>query len=181
MNRSFRVHAVTPLVVLSAALVAAPALRAQAGTQQPVQWSVTGAAQFYDIVGISDGGHALSLTRSVDVVGSANQFGAAAASVNAEAYRGRRVRLHALIRTDSATAGGTTWLRIDGESGMLVLENNMSRKLTGTTGWTEQVTTLDVPMSATRIVYGLILRGSGTVHAKDVSVENIAPPAPGAP
>jgi len=181
MNRSFRVHAAVPLAVLCVALVATPALRAQAGAQPVIQWSVTGAAQLYDIVGISDGGHALSLTRLPDVGGGLNQYAAAAANVNAEPYRGRRVRMHALIRTDSATMGGTTWLRIDGETGMLALENNSSRKLSGTTGWTEQVTTLDVPATATRIMYGLILRGGGTVHAKDVTIENVAPPASGAP
>lgn len=139
------------------------------------------AAQLYAIVGISDGGHALSLTRLGNVVEGPNQFGAAAAIVSAEAYRGRRVRLRAIIRTDSATTGGSTWLRIDGPSGRLVLENNMARTLTGTTGWSEQVTTIDVPASATRIIYGLILSGGGTVHAKDVSIENLAPAAPGAP
>jgi hypothetical protein len=182
MNRSVRVRFVAPLAVLFGALPAAPDLLAQAGTQQPVEWVVTGmAAPLYAIVGISDGGHALSLTRLADVVAGPNQFGATAAIVNAEPYRGRRVRVRALIRTDSATVGGSTWLRIDGVSGSLQLENNMSRMLSGTTGWSEQITTLDVPTSATRIIYGLLLSGGGTLHAKDVSIENLAPSSPATP
>jgi hypothetical protein len=179
MNRSAHVHVLASIAFLSGALAAAPALHAQAGTQQSVEWVVTGmAAQLYAIVGLSDNGHALSLTRLANVVEGPNQFGATAAIVNAEPYRGRRVRVRALIRTDSATVGGSTWLRIDGGSGSLILENNMSRMLSGTTGWSEQVTTLEVPMAATRIIYGLLLSGGGTLHARDVSIENLAPGTP---
>ncbi len=182
MNRSAHVRFASPIAFLFGVLTAAPVLLAQVDTSQSVDWELTGMAEpLYAIVGISDGGHSLSLTRLANVIEGPNQFGATAAIVNAEPYRGRRVRLRALIRTDSANVGGATWLRIDGASGSLKLENNMSRMLSGTTAWSEQVTTLDVPTSATRIIYGLILSGGGTLHAKDVSIENIAPPATGAP
>lgn len=182
MNRFKRAHLVALIAVLSGSLTAVPALVAQAGTPPSVEWVLTGmAAQSYAIVGIGDGGHALSLTRVAPVTVGPNEFGAAAAILNAEPYRGRRVRLHAFIRSDSVSVGGSTWLRIDGASGSLMLENNVSRMLSGTTGWSEQVTTLEVPASATRIIYGLLLSGGGTVHARDVTIENVAPPAQGAP
>ncbi|MEP6990917.1 MAG: hypothetical protein ABJA80_08320 [bacterium] len=75
------------------------------------------------------------------------------------------------LRVDSATTAGSSWRRIDANDRMVALENNLSNPLQGTTGWTEQVTALDVPASATKIVVGTILAGAGTIHAKDIRLK----------
>jgi hypothetical protein len=143
-----------------------------------LQWGLTGADRTaYEIRGVGDNGHSTSLTRVVQPP-VAGAFGATAAMVDAAAYRGHSVRLRVQLRADSATTGGSSWLRIDGNGAMLALENNMANAVQGTTAWTEQVTVLDVPASATQIIFGTILTGSGTIHARDISLEAFDHAAP---
>lgn len=151
-----------------------PAVRSQADAAPslpPIQWSVTGDARTsYALGDVSADGRASSLRRVTPGTG----FGATAAIVDAGPYRGRRVRLSAMIRAENAASGAATWLRVDGDNNrMIALENNMQRALHGTTDWAEQVTELDVPDDARLIVFGLLLPGDGSVHARDVRIEAV--------
>ena len=142
-----------------------------------MQWGLTGSDRTaYEVRGVGDNGHSMSLTR-VEPPSATRAFGATAAVVEAVAYRGHSVRLRVQLRADSAT-GASSWLRIDGNGAVLAAENNMGNALRGTTAWTEQVTELDVPTNATHIIFGTILTGSGTIHAREINLEAFDRAAP---
>ncbi len=154
-----------------AARSAAQSTPAVSATQAPIVWGVTGdAADSYALTGISADGRSVSMLRTTPGSG----FGAAVARLDPAPYRGRRIRYSAVIRSEDAIPGASTWLRIDGSgSQKIALENNSRRALSGTVDWTEQVTELDVPDDAQQIWFGLILSGAGAVHARNVRVEAI--------
>ena len=92
-------------------------------------------------------------------------FGTVMQSIDAERYRGRRVRFSAMIRgrgnraTGPACGCGSTRA-----SGTKVLDNMQDRPLRGTTGWTEAANVLDVAEDAVSVHFGLLLAGAGAVN-----------------
>lgn|GEM_PF-5220132 len=171
MENSFRLRLFVGLAVLTGCGPRAPIQTTHTAvtTSRPIQWGVTGDARSsYALQGVSDDGHAVSLHRLLPGTG----FGATVASLDAAPFRGRRIRYSTVLRAESAIPGAASWLRIDGDnSRQIALENNYQRSLHGTVDWTEQVTELDVPEDAQRILFGLLLYGDGTVHARDVIVQ----------
>jgi hypothetical protein len=109
-------------------------------------------------------------------VSAGTGFGATAAYADPAEFRGRRVRLSVELRAENALPGAMSWLRVDGESSTIALENNSTSGLRGTTDWTTQVTELDVPPEARRIYYGVILQQDGTVHARNVRLTAVDQP-----
>lgn len=87
------------------------------------------------------------------------------------AYRGKRLRLQAHLRTEAVVGAATIWLQIDKtrRREILVLDNMEERTvdgaLAGTQGWTTRRIVLDVPPEAAIVHYGFYLRGSGAVWA----------------
>ena len=87
-------------------------------------------------------------------------------SVDAAAYRGKRLRLVAQLKTEAALGTGTVWLRIDGPSGSLRFENihghgDDSGPLTGSTAWQERSIVLDVPEASASLHDGFFVQGVG--------------------
>lgn len=101
-------------------------------------------------------------------------FGTITGSVPADSFRGRRVRIIADIEARNVSGGASAWLRVDGPSGMLSLENNTDNALTGTNSG-RHATTVFVPPEATRLVFGLLLSGSGEATARGLRLE-VRPP-----
>ncbi len=80
------------------------------------------------------------------------------------AARGKKIRLTGVVRTVDVHYGyAGLWLRVDGPSGTLALDNMHDRGLTATHDWTKLEIELTVDTSATQIVFGGICTGSGTV------------------
>ncbi|HET7435723.1 MAG TPA: S41 family peptidase [Thermoanaerobaculia bacterium] len=100
-------------------------------------------------------------------------FATAADSLPADEYRGKRVTIRGELLTERADNGASLWLRVDGEQGVLLLDNGQSDLLTGDSDWTPKSITLPVPSTAKKIVFGLLLRGSGTMHARNVRIETV--------
>jgi C-terminal processing protease CtpA/Prc len=150
--------------------------------QQPT-WSKSGnAAAAY--VMVSTTGSAMdrtgaTLTLRSDTAGP-SMFGTITASIPADSFRGRRVRIVADIDAQSVTGGASAWIRADGPAGVLVLDNGSENALRGTTS-AHRETTLYVPNEATRLVFGLLLTGSGQATARGLRVEARPPVAPDAP
>ena len=98
-------------------------------------------------------------------------LGALIQELDATAYRGKRLRLQADLRTEAVIGAATIWLQVDRtrHRDILVLDNMEQRAkdgaLTGTQDWTTRRIVLDVPLEAGVIHYGFYLRGSGTVWA----------------
>jgi hypothetical protein len=91
--------------------------------------------------------------------------------LDAAAYRGKRLRLQADLKTEAVVGAATIWLQVDGtrRRDILILDNMEERPtdgaLAGTQDWTTRRIVLDVPPEASVVHYGFYLRGSGTVWA----------------
>ena len=88
-------------------------------------------------------------------------------SISAQAYRGKRVRFSAQLRTQDV-GGGALWMRIVNADGKVLSFDNMeSRQVTGTRDWEQQSVVLDVPAESAEIDFGFLLDGKGEVDAAE--------------
>lgn len=121
-----------------------------------------------------DGMPVVRMWRSGD---GADGFGAMFQRFAADAYRGRRVRLSADLRTVDVTGRAALCFRVEGAdsdaSGRYLAFDNMDARppLTGTTGWARHACVLDVPEEATAIFISNILSGRGELFWADVRFE----------
>ncbi|GIL41309.1 hypothetical protein [Roseiterribacter gracilis] len=104
-------------------------------------------------------------------------FGAMMQLIKADSFRGARVKLTAMVKTEGAEVAGL-WMRVDDERGSLSLDNMMERPISGTANWKQYAIVLDVPKESTAIAYGLILNGKGTAWATDFNFEPVGVETP---
>lgn len=106
-------------------------------------------------------------------------FGVFTQAVKADAYRGKRIRYSAWVRTRDVTGTGAgLWMRVDGDGGVVALDNMMTRPLKGTTDWRLVSVVLDVPADAIGIMYGMLLSSAGEAWIDDASFEVVGPDVP---
>jgi hypothetical protein len=98
-------------------------------------------------------------------------------SVDARAFRGKRMQLRASLKAVDVDGGVTIWFRVDGPLGSLRFENlERYRKggpVDGDTDWTERQITLDVPEEATTLNYGFFLKGRGRGMARGFALDEV--------
>jgi hypothetical protein len=99
---------------------------------------------------------------------------------NADAYRGQRLRLSALVRSEGVERWAGLWMRVDGSGRRtLAFDNMQSRGITGTTDWTRYNVVLDVAeRESTLIAFGVLLSGAGQISIADVRIESVGPEVP---
>src|SRR5262245_26304366 len=155
--------------------------------QQPT-WTLGGSSPgAYTLVATS--GSALDRTGATIALrsdtASTSVFGSISGSVPADSFRRRRVRISAEIEAKNVVGGASAWMRVDGTSGSLALDNGNDNTVKGTSTGHREIT-LYVPAAATRIVFGLLLSGPGEATAKGLRIESqpmsdvnapLAPPA----
>jgi hypothetical protein len=84
----------------------------------------------------------------------------------------KRVHLSGYIKTDGVTTGyAGLWLRVDGASDMLALDNMAGRGATGTADWKRYDVELAVPAEAKSIVFGAIFPGDGAAWFDGLTIE----------
>jgi hypothetical protein len=113
---------------------------------------------------------------SPDVVGQ--NFATLMQSISAEDYRGQTLKLVAELRGEDV-GSGTLWMRVDPKGGgkslrfdnMLMREENGA--ISGRFGWTERSIVLDVPDEAGTIHYGPMLKGSGQLWARNLTINAV--------
>ena len=108
-------------------------------------------------------------------------FGTIMQQLKAKAYRGQRLRLSALVRSEDVERWAGRWMRIDGTSGRssLTFDNMHDRSITGTTDWTRHAVVLDVAASESeKIAFGILLSGPGKLWITDVKIEAVGPDVP---
>jgi hypothetical protein len=100
-----------------------------------------------------------------------SKFGAIIQTVDADAYRGRRVRFASSARTENVT--GWSGLVMEMKVGALNFssETTEHRALRGTTAWTPLAIVMDVPAGADRITFGFSQDGMGTSWCGKVRFE----------
>lgn len=107
------------------------------------------------------------------VVDQAGGFGTLMQSFKADAYRDKRVRFSAAVKTTDVTGWAGLWMRVDGprHDKSLAFDNMEKRPITGTTDWQTYEVVLDVPAEATLISFGILVHGTGQAWISDVCFE----------
>ena len=116
-------------------------------------------------------------------------FGLVFQFVNADRFRGKRVRLTALLRLDKVEAFGNSTLRemsgavlmLRSQGGEGALDDMRDRPLRGTKPWTEARVEIDVPAAANRVEFGALLSGTGTLWTTAFKLEVVEPNAAARP
>lgn len=105
-------------------------------------------------------------------------FGTLMQLIAADAYRGKRLRLSAMLKTADANRA-QLWMRMDGaDSKPLGFYNMDDRPVTGTTRWKRYSLVLDVPQGTQDIAFGMFLNGKGQVWAEDFKLEPVGKDVP---
>ena len=106
---------------------------------------------------------------------SPSGYGTFMQAFDAEAFRGKRLRFSAVVRTEDVQGWAGLWMRVEGEEPRepLAFDNMQSRALTGTTPCKRYDVVLDVPPEAKAILAGLMLSGTGTAWVGAVRFEPV--------
>ena len=148
---------------------------------QPRHWSLTNnTSALYYRFGIDPkrGGAAMLASRG-DKAANTGEFASYMQSVLAGDYRGQRLRLQAKLASQD-TDKGFIWMRVDDGHNNILRFDNMTKRpengpLTGTHDWLERASVLDIPEPAHAIHYGFLLKGCGTLWAKDFQLDAVGP------
>lgn len=155
------------------------ALAGAAHADVPVGWSATGsAAKDYEMGSAVGNRHPGDKSGFIRAKAESAGFGTLAQMVDADAYRGKRVRLSGYLRTEQA-GKGQMWMRVDGTGERSLGFDNMDdRALVGDTDWKRYEIVLDVPDGAIDIAFGFLLSGKGEIWADDFKLEVVGPDVP---
>jgi hypothetical protein len=97
-------------------------------------------------------------------------------SVDAEQYRGKRIRLATYAKTKGVEGWTGAWVRVDSNhSRFRSYEDTHNVNLQGDRDWTALSIVLDIPEDAQTIDFGLSQEGTGTSWFGPVSVETVSP------
>jgi hypothetical protein len=102
-------------------------------------------------------------------------FGTLTQMFKADAYRNKRMRFSAVVKSKGIEIGAGLWMRIDGpEDGKaLGFDNMMNRRIQGTTDWQRYEVVLDVPQESVYIAFGIVFGGRGQAWLSDVRFEEV--------
>jgi hypothetical protein len=104
------------------------------------------------------------------LAGNDENFETLMQAVDAQPYRGKRIRFAAWLKTTDV-ASAQLWLRIDSASARLAMDNMTDRPVKGSTDWREYEVIMDVPENSVHLAFGVILAGKGTLYIDDASLE----------
>ncbi|MBP6810704.1 MAG: hypothetical protein KA138_04265 [Saprospiraceae bacterium] len=99
------------------------------------------------------------------------EFGAFFLSFPAD-FEGKTITLKGWIKTENVSQDGFAglWMRLDGESGMIRIDNMQQIGLNGDNGWRPYTIDLDYSKEVKTIFVGGLLAGSGTAWYDDIEV-----------
>jgi erythromycin esterase len=130
-------------------------------------------------------GFETGFARSGDVVAylksnafDAVQFSSLHQVIMPDDYINQRIRLSAYVKALGVKKCAGLWMRIDGPTGPLRLDDMHQHPIVGTSNWTNYSIVLDVPKNSTQIVFGLHFSGQGQVWIDDVQLEVVEAAVP---
>ncbi|HEX4332273.1 MAG TPA: erythromycin esterase family protein [Usitatibacter sp.] len=138
----------------------------------PDHWGV-GAGTFH-VRRDCDMAHEGRCSARFDAIATATrEFASLGQGVAPGAAAGHRLKLSGWIRTRDVSDGyAGLWLRVDGRRGsVLGLENMHEGGARGTTDWRRFEASVPVVPNAARVVFGVLMTGSGTAWFDDLSLE----------
>ena len=156
---------------LAATLALALASAAAPAQSPPEGWRAAGATpKEYKMNRAADARYKGQFGASIEhESGSGQGFGTLMQAVNATPFRGQRMALRAWIRTQDADSA-QLWLRIDGASQTISMDNMDDRPIKGTAPWKEYEIVMNVPESATHLAFGVFLSGKGRVEFDELQI-----------
>jgi hypothetical protein len=108
-----------------------------------------------------------------------SEFAALCQSFKADAYRGKRVRFLAAVRSSNVENRAALFMRVGGTGDkMLAFDNMRNRPITGSTDWAHYSIVLDVGQDAETIIFGILLSLTGQVWMADVHLDVVGPEIP---
>jgi len=145
---------------------------------QPRHWSLTNNTNaLYYRFGLDPkrDGAAMLASRGDMAAATPGEFASYMQSVLAGKFRGKRLRLRASLASQTADSG-FIWMRVDDGHNNILRFDNMTKRpengpLHGTHDWAERHIVLDIPEPAHAIHYGFLLKGRGTLWAKDFRLD----------
>ncbi|MGI8855721.1 MAG: hypothetical protein ACR2JW_08220 [Thermomicrobiales bacterium] len=110
-------------------------------------------------------------------------FGMLARAFTAAPYRGTRLRMRALVKTDAVENWAGIWMRVDGPDTpttqrSLSFDNMQNRPIKGTSDWARYEIVLTVPPESVAIAFGILLQGIGEVWLDDVQFATVGSDVP---
>ena len=120
-----------------------------------------------------------------------NGFGTLMQNIDAENYKGKRLRMTGYVKAEDVESWAGLWMRVDGRAAsktisttvknhddsrkvvskvtsnetkvQLAFDNMYNRPIKGTAGWTKCEVVLDVADTAVNIAFGALLHGTGQI------------------
>lgn len=113
------------------------------------------------------------------IAGGADQgFGTFTQCLDPGELVGKRIAFRGYLRSDLRGTGGL-WMRVDAEDNTVSFDNMQDRPVTGKTGWSQYTIVLDVPLEATRICFGFLMSGKGSLWGDGFEIELLGPSGEG--
>lgn len=102
-------------------------------------------------------------------------YGSLIQIVSSQKYLGKKLKLTGYMKTRSVEAWAGFFIRADVEEGKepLTFKSMQERKIHGNTNWTKYEVLVDVPLNASKLVFGGILHGPGIAWFDSVNLEII--------
>jgi C-terminal processing protease CtpA/Prc len=100
---------------------------------------------------------------------SPNEFSTMTKAIGME-FSGKSIEFRGFLRTEDVNGFAGLWMREDGPAGVLEFDNMQSRKLNGTSGWTEYAIQLPLNLKGRQLFFGVLLSGAGRVWADDLQL-----------
>ncbi len=143
----------------------------RAGDEIPPGWSLGGLGYQAGVDSvIKHGGRSAAFLRALP---GAGDFGTLMQTIDAESYRGSRVRLSGYCKVAGVAGWAGFWMRVDGQGSVLAFDNMRSRPIKGTTDWQRYEVVLEVPQAAEGLAFGALLAGAGQVWLDDLQLEKV--------
>jgi hypothetical protein len=169
-----------PHYVLAAAIAATSVLALAAAPEPlPSPWQLAGkdAKKFTAGVDQADGVKGAKFLSNTTDDGKA--WAALTQVVSAQNYAGQRIRFRARVRTRDVDGWAGLWMRVDGvDQHPVAFYNSKDNPIKGSVDWQERSVVLDVPQDATRIAFGVIDSGKGTVWIDQLAFETVGQEVP---
>ena len=161
-------------VLLLSVLTASLALPAQTAGSAPNGWILAGTKPADYRSGVDPDGTAFLASKD-GATTNAQFFGTMMQYIGADNYAGKRVRFHAMVRSQGVADWAGLWMRVDRGTQAVAFDNMQNRPIKGSTTWTPYDVVLEIPLGATGIGFGTLVAGPGEVWLDQLSLEVVGP------
>jgi hypothetical protein len=152
----------------------------------PPNWFISGehnATARKEYVGVTD--HTIAYEGSgsglLESISDTAQGGTLMQMSSASAYKGKRIRFSAFLRSNGVAGRAGLWIRADDADGTTVAFRNCFSAsapksfVQGTTGWKQVEILIDIPDTAMDLSFGVQIQSTGTVWIDNATMDVVGP------